>query len=422
MEGKSRIPDFYMKDPKERLEIVAERCGLDEDEKNALFNTGGLPMETANSMIENVIGGFTLPLGIATNFRIDGEDFLIPMAVEEPSVVAAASNAAKMARSCGGFETKCDPPRMIGQVQVVDFEDMEAASEALEKGKERIFERAKEVDPVLVKLGGGLKGIKIRELESASGPMIVVHLLVDCRDAMGANAVNTMAERVAPLIEEISGGRVLLRIISNLALYRLARAKVLFKKELLGEELIDNIVLAYHFAEADMFRAATHNKGIMNGISAVVRATGNDTRAIEAGAHAYAALAYRYKPLTTYTKDKNGDLVAEIEIPMAVGLVGGATRSHPQARACVKIIGVGEAVKLGGILASVGLAQNFAAMRALADEGIQRGHMKLHARNVAVSAGAKGDDIGRVAVSMIETDEINEDRAKEILRSLNEGL
>ena len=415
MKGSSKIHGFYKKEPRERLEIVSDLCGLTGEEKEMLLDTGGFPMESADAMIENVIGGFVLPLGIATNFRIDDDDVLVPMAVEEPSVVAAASNAAKIARAGGGFTTSFDHTRMIGQVQVVEIPDVEDAMKGLRGRKDELMITANASDPVLVGLGGGVKDIHIRELDTLSGPMIVLHLVVECKDAMGANAVNTMAEAVAPLVEEISGGRVLLRIISNLAVHRLFRAETVFRKEILGEEIMDNIILAYHFADADPYRAATHNKGVMNGISAVVRATGNDTRAIEAGAHSYAAISGAYKPLTRYRMDENGNLIGEIELPVAVGLVGGATRSHSQARACVKILGVKTASDLGRIIAAVGLAQNFAAMRALADEGIQRGHMRLHARNVAAAAGARGDFIDKVARVLIESGEINETRAKELM-------
>ncbi|MDP6154741.1 MAG: hydroxymethylglutaryl-CoA reductase, degradative [Candidatus Thermoplasmatota archaeon] len=418
MKINSKISGFYLKKPGERLDLVAEMCSLSKEERGSLADTGGLPLENADSMIENVIGSFVLPMGIATYFRIDDEDFLIPMAVEEPSVVAAASNAARIARHGGGFITEHDSLLMIGQLQVVGLANPEKALLELKTRKAEIINAANERDPVLIRLGGGVKDIEIRRLETLSGPMVVLHLLVNCLDAMGANAVNTMAEGVASLVEEISGGVVLLRIISNLADRRLFRARAVFKKEILGPELIENIILAYHFAEADPYRAATHNKGVMNGISAVVRATGNDTRAIEAGAHSYAAVSGRYKPITSYRKNEDGDLIGEIELPLAVGLVGGATRSHPQARACIKILGVTTAAGLAKIIAAVGLAQNFAAMRALADEGIQRGHMRLHARNVAASAGASGDSIGAVSRIMIESSEINEEKARQILLEL----
>lgn len=415
----SSIPGFYKMSPRARLALVAKMCALDQSETSVLGNTGGFPLEMADSMIENVVGGFVLPLGIATNFRVDGKDVLVPMAVEEPSVVAAASKAAKMALRGGGFTTHSTRQIMIGQIQLVEIEDVEGAVSRIQEGKGAIIQKANASDPVLVGLGGGLSDILLRTIDTLSGKMVVVHLLVDCLDAMGANAVNTMAEAITPLVEELSGGRALLRILSNLAIYRIYRAKAVFTREVLAPSIAENIVLAYHFAEADPFRASTHNKGIMNGISAVVRATGNDTRAIEAGAHAYASFTGNYKPLTAYNMDETGNLVGEIEIPLALGLVGGATRSHPQARACVKILGVKTAAELGAITASVGLAQNFAALRALSAEGIQRGHMKLHARNVAVSAGARGEMVGEVARKMVARGEINEKVARKILGDLS---
>jgi hydroxymethylglutaryl-CoA reductase len=366
-------------------------------------------------MIENVIGTMQLPLGIATNFIINGRELLIPMAIEETSVVAAASNAAKMARP-DGFKAKATEPVMIGQIQILN--PARDAKEKIEEQKEEILSLANAQDKILVDLGGGAKDLEIRWL---SNDMIVVHLLVDVRDAMGANAVNTMAEAVAPLLERITGGKALLRIISNLAIYRLAEAEVIYKKEAIGgEEVVDKVVKAYEFAALDVFRAATHNKGIMNGIDAVVIATGNDWRAVEAGAHAYAAMN-GYKPLTTWSKLENGDLYGKIKLPLAVGIVGGATKVHPMARICLKILGIKTAKELAEIMASVGLAQNFAALRALATKGIQAGHMKLHAQNIAVMAGAKGEEIEIVAKKMIEEGKIRMDRAKEILDGIRKN-
>jgi hydroxymethylglutaryl-CoA reductase len=417
MEG-SRIPGFYKLPPQQRLEKVKRFASLGEEEVEAIAKHGSLTIEQADRMIENVIGTFELPLGIATNFLIDGKDYLIPMAIEEPSVVAAASNAAKMARPGGGFVTNATPPIMIGQVQLCGVDDPYAARMEILNIKDEIIAKANEQDPILVKLGGGCKGIEVRVVESKQGPMVVTHLLVDCRDAMGANAVNTMAEAVAPLIERATGGKVYLRIISNLATFRLARAKAVFKAEAIGgEEVVEGVLNAYAFAEADPFRCATHNKGIMNGVTAVVLATGNDTRAVEAGAHAYAALR-GYKSLTTYEKNRDGDLVATIELPVAVGLVGGATASHPVAKACIKILGVKSAEELARVIAAVGLAQNFAALRALATEGIQRGHMELHARNIAAMAGAKGEEIDAVAEVLVRERKIRVDRAKEVLEEI----
>ncbi len=353
---------------------------------------------------------------------INGKDYLVPMAIEEPSVIAAASNAAKMARAAGGFTTSSTGPVMRGLIQVVGIKDPHSARFAVLADKAKIMELCNAVDPILVKFGGGCKDVEayVRDVPNKPGhTMLVVHLIVDCRDAMGANAVNTMAETVGPHIEKVTGGKVYLRIISNLADKRLMRAKAIWSKESIGgENVVDAIVTAYEFALADPYRTATHNKGIMNGITAVTLATGNDTRAIEAGAHAYAAITGTYLPLTCYEKNANGDLVGTIELPMAVGLVGGATASHPTAKANVRILGVKTASELGEIMAAVGLAQNFAALRALATEGIQRGHMQLHSRNVAIQAGATGDLIDKVAEAMVKEKKVRADRAKELLEEL----
>ena len=422
MERTSQISGFYKLANKERMKLVAQFAGLNDEEVGLIQQTGALTLEHADKMIENVIGVMTVPLGIAVNFLVNGEDYLIPMATEEPSVVAAASNAARMARVKGGFITTSTDPIMIGQIQVVDIDDPYGAKMAVYKAKEEIIQKANEQDPVLVSVGGGAKDLQARVIESIKGPMLVVELLVDCRDAMGANAVNTMAEAVASLIERITEGRVCLRIISNLAAYRLARARAVIAKEAIGgEEVVNGIVEAYAFAAADIFRCATHNKGVMNGITAVVLATGNDTRAIEAGAHAYAARTGRYSPLTVWEKNKDGDLVGTIELPMAVGLVGGATRAHPVARLNVKILGVKTARELGEVIAAVGLAQNLAALRALAAEGIQKGHMALHARNMAVEAGATGEMIDIVTQELIKEGKVRTDRAKEIVELLKKG-
>lgn len=362
-------------------------------------------------MIENVVGSMQLPLGIATNFIINGKEKLIPMAIEETSVVAAASNAAKLARP-EGFKAKASEPIMIGQIQILN--PCKDAEKKLMENKEDILDLANAQDKILVSLGGGAKDLEVKWL---SDDMLVVHLLVDVRDAMGANAVNTMAEAVAPLLEKITGGKALLRIISNLAIYRLAEAEVIYKKDVIGEDVVDKIVKAYEFASLDIFRAATHNKGIMNGIDAVAIATGNDWRAIEAGAHAYAAMN-GYKPLTTWQKNENGDLYGKIKLPLAVGIIGGATKVHPIAKLCLKILGVKTAKELAEVMAAVGLAQNFAALRALATKGIQAGHMKLHAQNIAFMAGARGEEIDIVAKKMIEEGKIRMDRAKEILEEI----
>lgn len=420
--ARSDISGFYRLTPEERLEKVAELVGLTEDEKALLKKTGALDIEHANRMIENVIGTTELPIGIATNFLINGRDYLIPMVTEEPSVVAAASNAAKMARVKGGFTAESTDPVMIGQVQVVDVADADEAVRKLTSEKKRIIARANEKDPFLVNLGGGAVDIEARAVDTIRGRMVIMHLLVDVRDAMGANVVNTMCEAVAPLVEEITGGRVFLRIVSNLATRRLARARAVFSKDALGgSDVVEGIMQAYAFALADQYRCATHNKGIMNGITALALATGNDTRAIEAGAHAYAAMSGRYRPLTTWEVNDDGDLVGKIELPVAVGVIGGATAAHPVAKVCKKILGVKSARELGEVMAALGLAQNLAAMRALATEGIQRGHLKLHARNIAATAGAKGQAIDKIASMMIAEGRVSYDRALELVKKMETG-
>jgi len=416
MPKSSALSGFYKLTPKERLNLVKEIAGLTEEEATMLQNTGSLSLDVADRMIENVIGAFPIPLGIGVNFLINGRDCLIPMAIEEPSVVAAASYAAKMVRDGGGFHTSSTPPIMIGQIQAVGIKDPYAARMKVIHAKEEILKKANDQDPVLVSAGGGARDLNVRVIHTAQGPMLITELHVDCRDAMGANAVNTMAEAVAPLIERMTGGRVYLRIISNLAVKRLVRVSCLVPKEVVGgEEVIDGIVNACAFAAADPYRAATHNKGIMNGIIAVVVATGNDHRAIEAGGHAYAAITDHYTTLSTWEKNHNGDLVGSMELPMAVGLIGGAVKTHPIAKIAVKILGVKSANEFGEVLAAVGLAQNLGALRALANEGIQRGHMSLHARNIAVTAGAQGEQIDIIAAKIVEERKIRVDRAKELL-------
>ncbi|MDA4117324.1 MAG: hydroxymethylglutaryl-CoA reductase, degradative [Thaumarchaeota archaeon] len=417
---KSEQPGFYKLSLAERAQLLQKLTGLSDEEVKTLQDTGGLPSEVADKMIENVVGGITLPLGMAMNFLINGKDYIVPMAIEEPSVVAAASNAAKIARVRGGFKVTNTGPVMIGQIQTVEVGDPQEAKSRLLLRKGEILALANEQDPLLVSLGGGAKGLQVKVIDSLKGPMVIVELFVDCGDAMGANAVNTMAEAVAPLVEEITGGKVYLRIISNLADKRLVKATAVFEKEAVGgEEVIDGIVYAYAFADADPYRCATHNKGIMNGVSAVGLACGQDTRALEAGAHSYAARSGTYKPLTTWKKNEEGDLVGTLEMPMAVGLVGGAAKVHPAAKANVKITGVKTAVELAELMGAVGLAQNFAALRALSAEGIQKGHMKLHARSLAMNAGAKGDAVDVVAQRMISEKKIRMDRAKEILDELS---
>ncbi len=418
--GKSSlISGFYKLSPKERLALIKEFAGLSDEECSLLQTSGSLPLEVANRMIENVVGTFPLPLGIGVNFLINNKDYLVPMAIEEPSVVAAASYAAKMVREGGGFHTSSTPPVMIGQIQVVDIVDPDAAKQRVLAAKAEILKKANDQDPVLVSAGGGAKDLDAKVINTTVGSMLITELHVDCRDAMGANAVNTMAEAVAPLIERITCGRVYLRIISNLATKRLARAWCTVPKEAVGgEEVVDGIVNASAFAAADPYRAATHNKGVMNGIIAVVFATGNDHRAIEAGAHAYAALNGKYTILSTWMKTEKGDLKGFIEMPMAVGLIGGAVRTHPIAKIAVKILDVKTANEFAEVLAAVGLAQNLAALRALAHEGIQRGHMSLHARNIAVAAGATGELINSVAERMVKERKIRMDRAKELIKEL----
>ena len=415
----SEITGFYKLSPREKLEAVKKFADLADEDVEIIRSMGGLELELANRMIENVIGAMAVPLGVAVNFRVNDKDYLVPMAIEEPSVVAAASNAAKMARTKDGFYTSDTGPVMIGQIQALDIKDPHGARLRILAAKEEILKKANEQDPLLVKFGGGARDVRVRVIESIVGPMVIAELLVDCRDAMGANAVNTMSEAVAPIIERVTGGRVLLKIISNLATERLVRARTVVAKEAVGgEEVLDGIVEAYAFAAADPYRCATHNKGIMNGIIAVALATGNDTRALESGAHSYASISGRYRPLTVWEKNEDGDLVGTIEIPLAVGTIGGATKVHPMARTSIKILGVKTASELASVMAAVGLAQNLAALRALAAEGIQRGHMRLHARNIAAMAGARGELVDVIVRRMVEERKIRIDRAKELLNEL----
>lgn len=413
----SRVPGLYKLPPAERLRALIDDAGM-EREASAIGGMG-LTLDQADKMVENVIGMFQIPLGVATNFLIDGRDVLIPMATEEPSVIAAASNGARMARVGGGFFTSSTGPVMRAQIQAAGVKDPYAARNLILEHAAEITDMANAMDPMLVKFGGGVMAVEVHVINSRLGPMVVTHLIVDCRDAMGANAVNTMAEAVAPFIEKLTGGRVYLRIISNLADLRLARARAIFKAdEIGGPDAVTAVLNAAVLAEVDPYRAATHNKGIMNGVTAVVLATGNDTRAVEAGAHSYAARGGQYRSLTRYEINSDGDLVGTIEMPVAIGLVGGATRVHPTARAAVKMLGVKTADELSRIIAAVGLCQNFAALRALATEGIQRGHMSLHARNVAVQAGASGDLIDIVAERMAGEKKINLNRAAELIQEL----
>jgi hydroxymethylglutaryl-CoA reductase len=416
MKKTSQISGFYKLTPKDRINYVKDFAELTDKEIEILQSTGALEMELADRMIENVVGTFPLPLGIAMNFHINGKDYMIPMAIEEPSVVAAATYAAKMALKTGGFFTSSTDPVMIGQIQAVDIKDPYAAKMRILAAKKEILKKANDQDPMLVSVGGGAKDLQVKVIDTQSGPMVITELLVDCRDAMGANAINTMAEAVAPMIEGITTGRVYLRIISNLAVNRLARAFVVIPKDSVGgKEVVDGIIEAYNFAVVDPFRAATHNKGILNGVIGVVMATGNDHRAIEAGAHAYAVKNGQYGTLSHWEKNNDGDLVGSIELPMAVGLIGGATKVHPTAKIAIKILGVKTANELGEVIAAVGLAQNLGALRALAHEGIQRGHMSLHARNLAITAGASGKLVDTIVERMVREKKVRMDRAKELL-------
>lgn len=425
-ERSSRIPGFYKKSIAERVDIIAGMAGLTEEEKIVLARPGLQP-EQADLMVENVVGTYALPLGVATNFQINGRDYLIPMTVEEPSVVAALSHAAKLIRAGGGFEAETSEPVMIGQIQVLDIPDMEAAVANLEAHKEELMALADSSDALMIRLGGGARDIQLRPFaDSPVGPMLIVHLLYDTRDAMGANAVNTAVELMAPRVAELSGGRTNLRILSNLADQRTATARgvipaaALEKHGIPGPEAARRIAEANAFAVVDPYRAATHNKGIMNGIDAVVVVTGNDWRAIEAGAHAYAARNGRYTALTDWRVNENGDLYGEITLPMAVGTVGGATKVHPTAQVAMKILGVQSARELAGVLACVGLAQNLAAIKALATVGIQRGHMRLHARQVATAAGAAPEQVPAITEQMIAEKKINIVRAQEILAAIED--
>ena len=416
---------FYELSLQERLEQLAEKAGLTPAETAALSGAGGLLPEQADHMVENAVGVFGLPLGVAQNFVVNGREVLVPMVIEEPSVVAGASFMAKLARAGGGFSAHTTAPEMIGQMQVIDLDDPHSARFKLLEQRESLLNEAAQMDPVLVQLGGGPRDLEVRLIpDSPIGSFLVVHLICDVRDAMGANAINTMVEGLAARVEEITGGHVHLRILSNLADRRLARARCTIPLETLAfaeytpEEVRDGIIAAWAFASADPYRAATHNKGIMNGVDAVVIATGNDWRAVEAGAHAYAARSGQYTSLSTWARDAVGNLVGTLEMPLAVGIVGGATRVHPAAKAALKLMGVQNAAQLAEIIVSVGLAQNLAALRALATEGIQRGHMNLHARQVAIAAGAQGEQIERVAKQLVQEKNVRINRAEEIMKEI----
>ena len=419
---KTKIRDLS---PEERLQAIGEVFENSPEFLLSLGGDGALPINVADGMIENVIGRFELPLGVATNFKVNGKDYLIPMALEEPSVVAAASHMAKLARVNGGFKAHSDRPIMRAQIQVMGVQDLKSAKKRILKYKSELISFANEKDKTLVSLGGGCEDLEVHLFDDTpSGPMLILHLLVDVRDAMGANTVNTMAEYIAPKVEKISQGRVRLRILSNLADRRLVTASVKIASsqfdtpDYKGEEVIKGILEAASFAVVDPYRAATHNKGIMNGIDPVVIATGNDWRAIEAGAHAFAAMSGQYSSLTQWSSSDECELVGEITLPMAVGLVGGATKTHPAAKAAIELLGVKSSAELGQVIAAVGLAQNLAALRALATEGIQRGHMTLHARNIALQAGASSSEIDVVVQRMIDSKNVTMDNASKILKTI----
>ncbi|UCH59520.1 MAG: hydroxymethylglutaryl-CoA reductase, degradative [Anaerolineales bacterium] len=420
-QASSRLPGFHHLPLQERLLQLGQR--LSQRELETLSGAAGLDPAQADHMIENVVGTFNLPLGLALNFIVNGRDVLVPMVIEEPSVVAGASYMAKLARSTGGFLAHTTAPEMIGQMQLLDTADPHTARQILLEHKESLLAEAAEIDPVLKQLGGGPRDLEVRLIENSPlGPFLVLHLIYDVRDAMGANAINTACERLSPRVAALTGGRVHLRILTNLADRRLARARCTIQLSELGfgdfspEQVRDGILAAWAFAAADPYRAATHNKGIMNGVDAVVIATGNDWRAIEAGAHAYAARNGRYTSLSVWSADPDGNLVGTLEMPMAVGIVGGATRVHPGAQAALQLMGVNSASQLAEIIVSVGLAQNLAALRALATEGIQRGHMSLHARQVAIAAGAQGELIDKLAQQLIAENTVRIDRAQQILK------
>ena len=412
----SSISKFFEKSRKHRLDIVKNFASLSKEEIEVLQNSsGGITFDNADKMVENAIGTFSLPLGIATNFRINDEDYLIPMVIEEPSVIAAASNAAKIARIKGGFKVDADESLSIGQIQVLNVDPKLAIPKITESSK-KILDLANSKSNTLVKMDKGAKEVSCREIQTDSGIMLIVELLIDVGDAMGANITNSMCEAVAPLIEELTGGKALLRILSNYATRRLVRATAVFDKEGVGgEDVVNNIILAYQFAANDTHRAVTHNKGIMNGVIAVANATGQDSRAIEAATNAYAASSGKYRSLTEWSKDEEGNLIGKLELPLSVGIVGGIVNVHPIAKICTKILGVTSAKELAGVITAAGLAQNFSALRALATEGIQKGHMKLHARNLAVAAGAKAEQIDEIVQKMIHENNISLNRAKELL-------
>ena len=421
-EFRSDISGFYKLSMDERRKLLSELVNLDQDEIEILDTLGYFKPSQLDTLIENVVGSYQLPMGLAFNFKINNKDYIIPMVIEEPSVVAAASNAARMARKHGGFQSENVPSVMISQIQITHIPDIESAKKIIADNKDQILKIANEQDPILNELGGGALDLELRDLNTGKGKMLIIHLLVNVLDAMGANVVNTMAEAISPFIENLTKGKIYLRILSNLATHRIAKSKATFDKDLLGgPEVVEGILNAYEFAAADPYRATTHNKGIMNGIVALTMATGNDTRAIESGAHAYASLSGQYSPLTKFEVDSKGNLVGEIIVPLALGIIGGMTKIHPMARIALKILNVESANELSQVCAALGLAQNVAALRVLASEGIQKGHMALHSRNIAKIAGVPENLVEEVAKKMIKENKIRVDFAKEILRKISEG-
>lgn len=415
----SSISKFFEKSRKDRLEIIGNFANLSEDELNTLENmNGGISFDKADKMIENAIGTFSLPLGIATNFKINNKDYVVPMVIEEPSVIAAASKGAKIARIKGGFEVTADESYSIGQIQILNT-DTNIAIKKINEQTNEILKLANSKSNTLSKMNKGAKEIMCKEIDTPSGSMLIVELLIDVGDAMGANVTNTMCEAVSPLIEEITGGKALLRILSNYSTRRMVKAKAIFEKESVGgENVVDNIILAYEFADNDVYRAVTHNKGIMNGIISVANAVGQDSRAIEAAANAYAAISGKYRSLSKWSKDDDGNLVGILEIPLSVGIVGGIANVHPVAKICAKILNVESAQELACVMTATGLAQNYSAIRALSTEGIQKGHMRLHARNLAAAAGATTEQIDLIVEKMVQANSISLDKAKELLHQI----
>ena len=415
----SSISRFFEKSRKDRLDVIANFANLTDEELDILNrNDGGVSFEKADKMIENAIGTFALPLGVATNFKINEKDYVVPMVIEEPSVIAAASKGAKIARIKGGFDVTADESFSIGQIQILDI-DVSSAIKQIKINSQKILELANSKSNTLSKMGKGAKEVSCKEIDAPSGKMLIVELLIDVGDAMGANVTNTMCEAVSPLIEEITGGRALLRILSNYSTRRMVRAKAVFEKNAVGgENVVDNIISAFEFADNDVYRAVTHNKGVMNGIISVANAVGQDSRAIEAAVNAYAAKSGTYRSLSKWSKDDDGNLIGSLEIPLSVGIVGGIANIHSVSKVCAKILDVSSAQELACVMTATGLAQNYSAIRALSTEGIQKGHMRLHARNLAAAAGAATHQIDEIVQKMIEQKKISLDNAKELLEQI----